>query len=112
MSAYYHEVQTRDLQANKDAFDSFFRREGRRLAGAEALHRRAVASIGERAYWSALSHIFRGKVATGVALMKLAIQLRPLNAAVPPINYLLRMDRPFQRVRDVVFEMARSAGRP
>ena len=111
MSAYYHARQTRDLLATKDAFDSFFRREGDSLAGAGALHSQAIASIGERAYWSAISHLLRGHGATGLALMKLALQLRPRNAALPPVGYLLRNDRALRRMREVFSEMLGSAGR-
>lgn len=111
LSAYYHAEQTRDLIAMKDAFDSFFRDEGARLARAEALYAQAIASIGERAYWSALSHAVRGHGATGWALMKLALRLRPMNAALPPVRYLMRMDRPLHRMSAVLAETARGLGK-
>jgi glycosyltransferase involved in cell wall biosynthesis len=105
MSAYYQARQTRDLLAIKDAFDSFFRHEGSQMPNAQQLHRQAVRSIGERSYWSALSHLSRGHGSTGLALFKLAVRLRPSTAIVPPVNYLFRMDDPIGRVKQVASEI-------
>ena len=105
MSAFYQERQTRDLLAIKDALDSFFRHEGSRLPNAQSLHRQAIRSIGERSYWSALSHLARGHLSTSLALFKLAVRLRPSTAILPPVNYLFRMEKPFQRVKTVISEV-------
>lgn len=111
MSAYYHAVQTRDLRAMKDAFDSFFRHEGSHLPEAKSLHRQAITSIGERAYWSAISHICRGKSSTGISLFKLAFSLRPATALLPPVNYIFRMDRPLRRIRHILSEITGTPGK-
>jgi hypothetical protein len=89
----------------KIAFDSFFRHEGSQMPNARYLHRQAIRSIGERSYWSALSHLSRGHGSTGLALFKLAVRLRPSTAILPPVNYLFRMDDPFGRVKQVVSEI-------
>lgn len=109
-SSYYHAVQTRDLLAMKDAFDSFFSREGSSLPGARKLHGQAVASVAERAYWSAISHLCRGKKRTAASLFKLAFSLRPRSAVLPPVNYLLRMDRPLRRITQVLAETGAGSG--
>lgn len=112
MSNYYKSRQTRDLLAVKDAFESFFQHEGRRLPNAKTLLRQAVRSIGERSYWSALSHMSRGHFETGLALFRLAFSLKPSVALIPPVNYLYRMDDPFGRVKEFVSEVVGNAFPP
>ena len=103
LSAYYHAVQTRDLVAMKDAFDSFFSREGADMPRFRMLHRRSVSSIAERAYWSGVSHALRGHFRTSGALFRMAFRLRPHTAALPPLHYITRLERPLEHIGGVLY---------
>ncbi len=91
-----------DAQHRLDAFESFFLREGAKLPNADRLRNVARRSVAEWAYWSSLSHIIRGHIEATVELMTLAINLRPIIALVPPVNYLFRMDKPLARIGAVL----------
>jgi len=104
MSVFYHGVQTRDFSQIEAVFESFFANEGTSLPNSDDLHRQALRSVGERAYWSALSHLCRGRAKTGADIFKIAFRLCPSSVILPPINYLFRMNNPMQRVAEVVSE--------
>jgi glycosyltransferase involved in cell wall biosynthesis len=93
--------RTRDLVEREAAFDIFFRNEGRMLAGADRLHRLAKDSIAERAYWCAVGDLVR-RYGSATELFRLAFRLSPMTAFVPPVNYLLRMERPVSRIGRII----------
>ncbi|KNY13570.1 glycosyl transferase [Shinella sp. SUS2] len=83
------------------AAESFFHHEGRWLDGAEALRKRARRGIAQRAYWSAVSHALQGN-AEALRLLRIAFQLSPFTALVPPLGYLLRRRDMMPRVRSLL----------
>src|SRR5262249_3375428 len=86
------------------AYACFFEAEGRTLAHPTKLHRQARSGLIGQAYWSGLSHIFRAQTPTGWGLLKYAWQRSPPTVVLPPLGYLLRMDRPFGRLAEVLVE--------
>jgi glycosyltransferase involved in cell wall biosynthesis len=94
----------RDLTEREAAFESFFMREGRSMPDADRLLRLARRSLAEWAYWSALSHFFRGQFRTSLNLARFSIRRRPGVAFLPPLGWLFRMDRPIGRTVAVVKE--------
>jgi glycosyltransferase involved in cell wall biosynthesis len=87
------------------ALESFFAREGRALSDAGRLLRLGRRSIAERAYWCGVKDLVRGR-SSGAGLLRLAFRLAPATAVLPPVNYLLRLDKPFAYVGRVLAEMA------
>jgi glycosyltransferase involved in cell wall biosynthesis len=83
-------------------FHSFFSHEGQGLAHAEREHRGARRNIAARAYWRGMACILRGQRRTGVDFLKLAFSLAPRATILPPVDYLLRTDRPVHRIARVV----------
>jgi hypothetical protein len=87
------------------ALESFFAHEGRALGDAGRLLRLGRRSIAERAYWCGVKDLVRGR-SSGTGLLRLAFRLAPATAVLPPVNYLLRLDKPFAYVGRVLAEMA------
>ena len=104
MSTHYESVQVRDFVEREAAFESFFSYEGASIAGAAQLLAMAKRGLGEHAYWSALSHLSRGHGRTGAALLRLSHSHRRHAALLPPLHWLLRMDRPLQRATEIASE--------
>jgi glycosyltransferase involved in cell wall biosynthesis len=99
--------RTRDLIEREAAFDIFFKHEGRMLAGADRLHRLAKDSLAERAYWCAVGDLVR-RYGSATELFRLAFRLSPITAFVPPVNYLLRMERPAARIGRIIRKAVKS----
>lgn len=91
-----------DLQEREAAFNSFFAQEGAAVQGAARLQRMAMRRIGEAAYWSAVSHFFRGRTVDGAALLKYAFLLNPVSRLLPPLGHLYRTKGTFKRAVAVV----------
>jgi glycosyltransferase involved in cell wall biosynthesis len=89
----YLAERTRDLVERIAALESFFAREGRALADADALLQLGRRSIAERAYWCGLKDLARGR-RSALDLLRLALRYSPRVAVVPPVGYLARMERP------------------
>lgn len=75
-----------------DAFDSFFRNEGKSLSDAPQLLRLARASLSGQAYWRGIKDLLRGRV-SALELFALALRLNPKAAVIPPFGYLTRLER-------------------
>jgi GT2 family glycosyltransferase len=105
MSVHYQEVQVRDFLEREAAFESFFTNEGKPVAGAAQLLAQARRGLGEHAYWSALSHFCRGHRNTGLQLLRLSHQRRPRACLLPPLRWLTRMDRPRERIGEILSDM-------
>ncbi len=100
----------RDCSQRLLAFSAFIEKDGNRLEDPRRLHRTVKRSVAAKAYWSGLSHVARGKLSAGADLIKLALAERPEMALLPPVDWLARMDKPWQRATDVISEMA--SGKP
>jgi glycosyltransferase involved in cell wall biosynthesis len=108
LTRLFEEVYVLDVDERIDAFDAFFAGAGRDLANSASLHRCAVRSVASKAYWSALSHVVRGHRKPGFALMKFAVRHCPSLAIVPPLDWLSRVEKPWQRVAEVLAAAAQS----
>ncbi len=118
MSVHYQSVQVRDFVERERAFESFFANEGRTIVEANLLMAEARRGLGEHAYWSAISHFSRGQGRTGAELMRLSHQRRPRALMLPPLGWLVKMERPFGRASEIISEaisfrrrIGRAAGR-
>ena len=104
---YYQSVLVRDFIERKRVFEGFFlTNEARSLPGAEHLFKRAQRSLGEHAYWSSVSHLCRGYVRSSWQLFKFAVRYQPRVVLIPPVGWLVRVDRPLARVKEVLREAA------
>jgi len=107
MSEDYRSSMVRDFVEREAAFKSFFANEGRALPNADALLKQAKRNLGADAYWSAVSHLFRGLRSDGLELFKFSLRRRPSAAIFPPIGWLSRMHRPLGRIGEVLLEAGR-----
>jgi glycosyltransferase involved in cell wall biosynthesis len=82
--------------------DSFFRNEGRDMPEAKSLQAAARRRTGAGAYWAGVAQLLRGDYRSGFDLFKLAVNLSPRVAIIPPLNYLARIERPFERFRQII----------
>lgn len=87
--------------ASEAAFEAFFSGFGRNLPQARQFLRIARRSLGDRAYWCAVSHFLRGE--PGVwDLARYAVRLRPANAVLPPLGYAWRKADMSRRIAGLV----------
>lgn len=109
-SEQYRLNQARDFVERDRMIEGFFLNEGRLLQNAHQLHERARRGLGEHAYWSAISHYLRRRPAEARELMKFSTARRPGEWMLPPLGWLLRMDRPLERGLEILMEaVSRSA---
>jgi glycosyltransferase involved in cell wall biosynthesis len=104
MSEGYRANMVRDFTEREAAFVSFFRNEGCSLPDAGGLLKLASRRLGEHAYWSAVSHLIRGHARDAAQLIRFCLQRRPSAALIPPVGWLLRMDRPLHRLVQIARE--------
>jgi glycosyltransferase involved in cell wall biosynthesis len=109
MSEGYRSNMVRDFTEREAAFASFFGNEGRSVPDADGLLKLATRRLGEHAYWSALSHLLRGHARDAAQLIGFCLSHRPSAALIPPVGWLLSMDRPLHRVAQIGRE---ALGRP
>lgn len=85
-------------------YESFFEHEGKQLPDAALLHRRVRRTIGEAAYWKALSLIFHGWPYAGIRVLNKAVQLAPKVAIIPPVSILATFQNPLHRFASALFK--------
>jgi glycosyltransferase involved in cell wall biosynthesis len=107
MSEGYRSSMVRDFAEREAAFKVFFANEGRALPSADRLLRQAKRNLGADAYWSAVSHLFRGYPNDSLMLFKFCLTRRPSAAIFPPVGWLFRMHRAFARIGEVLVEAGR-----
>ena len=90
------------FREEEQLYESFFAHEGRAVAGADAMRRRARRNVGKRVYWSAMAHLSRGDARNGVTLLRYAFRLCPSAAVLPPVDYLFQIDKPFARIGSAI----------
>jgi glycosyltransferase involved in cell wall biosynthesis len=84
------------------AVESFFANEGATAREAKGLYGFARRSLGERAYWSAIANLFRGRNRLGMELFRFAFAHRPTAILLPPVLSLLRRDDALRRMSGVI----------
>jgi glycosyltransferase involved in cell wall biosynthesis len=102
-SAHYLENGSRDIGERRRAFESFFANEGRGISDSARLLASARRGLAEHAYWSAVAHLARGQTQAAADLWRYCRQHRR-GLPLPPIRWLLRMDRPLGRTGEVIRE--------
>ena len=105
-SAFVRQQHRWDILHCGAAFASFFAQEGGHLSDGARLHNLAKRSLGERAYWSAAAHLTRGEFGEFLALLRLALRLRPRCVVAPPISYLTRREDARTRLFEVLSGLA------
>ncbi|PBB84938.1 MULTISPECIES: glycosyltransferase family 2 protein [unclassified Mesorhizobium] len=90
------------LKEREAVFNSFFTQEGAAMHEATRLHRIAMHRIGDAAYWSAVSHLFRGKTARGLELLRYCFSLTPVSRLFPPLGHFYRKKGTFKRALSVI----------
>jgi glycosyltransferase involved in cell wall biosynthesis len=94
------------LGEREAVFRSFFGNEGMDWPDAARLHRLARQRIAEAAFWSAASHLVRGKRAEGARLFRYGYGLSRKSVLVPPLGHLLRTEGSLKRVATVLSSIA------
>jgi hypothetical protein len=64
----------------------------------------AKRKLAEAAYWSAVSHLFRGRTEAAAQLFKYGFGLNPAAMLVPPVGYLFKTQGSFGRIGAVIAE--------
>lgn len=95
------------LKEREAAFRSFFSNEGFEVPDARRLHGIVRRKLAEVAYWSAASHLFKGKRGQARDLFKYCRGLDRAAIVLPPVGYLFRKQGAFKRVAIVVLEAFR-----
>ena len=108
MSGPYIAEKWRDCQERKLAFDSFFAEYADRLPDSQKLQALANRSLAERAFWTGLAQLCRGKSEDGRWLLRFAIDHRPRLRYCPPIIHLTRMPGLYNHLRDVLSDSLKS----
>lgn len=98
ISSILWRTTARRLEEGDATFSKFFSREGSLVPGAKRLQRLAAQSFGKQAYWSAVSHLCRGDLASSKRLFEWAFSRAPSTRILPPVGYLLLMESPIERV--------------
>jgi glycosyltransferase involved in cell wall biosynthesis len=101
MSAGYDGVGVSDFTEREAAFEGFFHCHGHSLSNSKQLLRAARTGLGQHAYWSAVSHFFRGRTRAALMLLRYALRKCPSVALFPPVSWVFRMDRPLARITEV-----------
>jgi glycosyltransferase involved in cell wall biosynthesis len=102
----------RDLREREAAFESFFTEATTGPYGVPASARRVARKcLAEAAFWSSVSHLFRGKTELAVNLYLYGFRLSPVSMVLPPVGHLLRQRGTFTRIREVISEMIASKRR-
>jgi hypothetical protein len=86
MSSAYFDRELPDMQQRKEAFDSFFEQYGDRVADAQRLHERAVRVLAEKAFWSGIIQLCRGRIDRGRLLLRFSFNLDPNLRYRPPLR--------------------------
>lgn len=97
-----------DLMWTEAVIESFFANEGAALFGGDQLHRIARRTLGQRAYWSAVSSFVRGHGVLSRDLFRFSLAHCPSCAFLPPMGYLFRKKRTLFRIAQVIAEATRS----
>ncbi|MEI8720284.1 glycosyltransferase family 2 protein [Mesorhizobium sp. ISC11] len=90
------------LKEREAVFASFFSCEGAAMPAASGLRRMAMRRVADAAYWSAVSHIVRGRTACGLELLRYSFSLSPILRVFPPLGHLYRTKGAVRRALAVI----------
>jgi len=104
-SAYWQDFRLR-LEAVHAAVETFLSAGGMGRSRSARLLALARVSLAGDAYWSAVSHLVRGRHREAFDLFGFAFDLLPRLAILPPIGHLLRTEGLLSRARRIFAEAA------
>jgi glycosyltransferase involved in cell wall biosynthesis len=105
MSSVYNGGRLRSFLEFEAAFDSFFMHERPMLADCDLLEAEAKRNFARDAYWSAVSHLVRGRPKCGIELFRFALQRYPWLAFAPPLSRLMHKDGSLDRIWEVLTQL-------
>jgi len=103
-SQQYRTQLQRDFHEREAAFMSFIAHEGKAFPNGSKLKHQVLTQLGKHAYWSSLSHYYRGHKDVAAELMRYARERRGLAGLVPPLDWLLSMNHPLERLIQILRE--------
>lgn len=101
LSQSFWDDRLNDLSEREAVFNSFFSHEGRDIPGAEKMHRAAKRRLAETAFWSAVSHVVRGRAREGIDIFKFGLNLSPASMLMP-FGHLYRSEGALKRATAVI----------
>jgi GT2 family glycosyltransferase len=101
LSQSFWDDRLNDLIEKEAVFNSFFSHEGRDIPGAEKMHRAAKRRLAETAFWSAVSHMVRGRAREGYDIFKFGLNLSPASMLMP-LGHLYRSEGALKRATAVI----------
>jgi len=104
MSTGYDGVGARDFAEREAAFACFLMGSSLNESDVGRLLASVRTGLGKHAYWSAVSHFCRGKRSVANELLRFSLERYPIGAFCPPLDWILRMDRPFSRTAEIAGE--------
>jgi glycosyltransferase involved in cell wall biosynthesis len=90
MSKSYWDEDWSDYPHRKAAFDSFFADYSDRLPECRSLRAQAYRILGETAFWRAIGRLRRGRIWSGLRLLRFSSELNPRLRFGPPPRSILR----------------------
>ena len=102
MSAAYDGVDLRDFVEREAAFQSFLMSDRAEKFDRLSLISQVRKGLSQHAYWSAISHLCRFQPEAAANLLTYSFRRHPLGAIIPPVGWLLRMDRPMRRAYEII----------
>jgi glycosyltransferase involved in cell wall biosynthesis len=93
MSASYYAEKLSDYLQRKAAFDNFFRTARKLPPNAVTLQAQANRKLAEKAYWTGVGQLLRGRALNAGALLRFATNLDPQLYYRPPFQQLLQTPR-------------------
>jgi GT2 family glycosyltransferase len=101
LSQHFWDDRLNDLSEREAVFNSFFSHEGRDISGAEKMHRSAKRRLAETAFWSAVSHVARGRAREGVDIFRFGLNISPASMLLP-FGHLYRSEGALKRATAVI----------
>jgi glycosyltransferase involved in cell wall biosynthesis len=95
----------RRLREYETVWESFFAHEGRAMPNAPALRRMVRRHLAAAAYWSAVSHLMRGKREAALDLFRFGRRLDPASMLLPPVGHLFSADGSLKRAKRAIREI-------
>lgn len=101
LSQSFWQDHLNDLGERAAVFSSFFAHEGSELTGAQKMHRTARKRLAEMAFWSAVSHVVRGRRREGLDIFRFGLNLNPASMLLP-FGYLYHSEGALKRAFTVI----------
>lgn len=101
LSQSFWQDHLNELSERAAVFSSFFAHEGNDLTGGQKMHRAARRRLAEMAFWSAVSHVVRGRSREGRDIFRFGLNLSPASMLLP-FGYLYHGNGALKRASTVI----------